>query len=71
MHDHPGRFVQHRKVGVLVDDVEGKRLARERRRRRRGHVDADLIPFAYDEVRLRFMRSRAFGTRPLKIDMAL
>jgi len=71
MHDHPGRFVQHRKVSVLIDDVEWKRFARKRRRRRRRHVDADLIPFTYDEVRLRFMRSRASGTRPLKIDVAL
>ena len=42
MHDHAGRFVQHREVGVLVEDVEWKRFARRAVDGvAAGHVDAD------------------------------
>jgi hypothetical protein len=61
MHHHPGGFIQHDKVRVLVQDFQRERFRRHRRRFDGRDGDADAITFADGKVRL--------GLAPIEADV--
>jgi hypothetical protein len=50
MHHHPGRFVQHREVCVLIEDVQRQRFRCDVRGRHIRKVDRNLVPFAHHQI---------------------
>jgi hypothetical protein len=50
VHDEPGRLVEHRHVGVLVDDFERERFAGNERRLYVRDIDRYAFPIAHRQV---------------------
>ena len=50
MHDHPGRFVQHSEVRILIEHLEWKRLGRNFSGDNIGYLHRHEVTFPHGEI---------------------